>query len=141
MSTMVLLQTTDNWERLNALQERFVRGGSWVGALLALVGLAVAIGLLVLLYLLQQKRRRGDVDNPGKLYRGLLAGLELSVPQRDFLWHLARDLQLEHPTVLLLGRGIYHTHTQRWLAIHNRPENVRQIEELAVKLFPGDHIE
>jgi len=136
MNTRVLLQTADNWERLHALQERFARGGSWGGALLALAGLAVAIGLVVLLYLAQQKRRRGDVDNPGKLYRGLLAALELSVPQRDFLWHLARDLQLEHPTVLLLGRGIYQTHTQRWLAVHNRPEDARRIEELAVKLFP-----
>jgi hypothetical protein len=138
MTLTTLLQTTPT-QRLEALQQRFSRGGTWGELVLPLVGVAALFALLSLLYSLQKRRQRADIDHPGKLYRRLVQRLGLSAPQRDLLYRMAADLRLPNPSVVLLGRRIFDTHAQRWLATGRatRPDSPQRIAELADSLFPG----
>ncbi|MCB9849825.1 MAG: hypothetical protein H6817_03895 [Phycisphaerales bacterium] len=54
--------------------------------------------------------------NPRSLFLDVLREIPLTVPQRDLLRHMARELRLEHPTVLLLSPRIYHEHANAWMS-------------------------
>ena len=138
MTLAMLLQTTPA-QRLEALQQRFSRSGTWGDAILPLVGAIALFALLWLLYSLQRRRQRADIDHPGKLFRRLVQRLDLSTPQRHLLYRMAAELRLPNPSVLLLGGQVFETQARLWLAIGrgSRPGNSRRIAELGRRLFPG----
>jgi hypothetical protein len=139
MTVAQLLQTTPP-QRLEALQERFSRGGSWEELILPLAGFATLSVVLVVFYSLQRRRQRVDIDHPQKLYRRLVQRLGLSAQQRDLLYRMASDLGLENPSVLLLGRRIFEAQARRWRETcpAGRRGDDRRFEVLASKLFPTE---
>ncbi len=115
-----LLQT-NAWQ---AVHEEFQRGGRFWEMFWVLFAIAAGLAALALYQRIQQNRSSGQVlDHPGKLFRVVIARLRLGVLQRDLLRRMARELQLVHPTVLLLSPEIFHEHSQQWLnGIHFDPE-------------------
>ena len=132
----VLLQAT-SYEKLEALRQQFNRPGKGAEFILALLAMAAVVALVLLLYSFQRRRAAVDLDDPGKLFRRLLQRLGLSVPQCDVLRRMSADLRLDHPTVLLLGEGIFRKHSRRWLenGRRARSEDDARVEELARVLF------
>ncbi len=138
MPTVLLQMTT--WDRVQAIRDRLNQGGGLGGLILAVCGIMAVFGLAALVYRLQQRRRGCDIDHPGKLYRSLLRGLGLPVPQRDLLRRITAEQRLENPTVLLLSRRVFQARAERWLAARKgRPDEARQVEELARRLFPAGY--
>jgi hypothetical protein len=135
--TVTTLMQTTSPERLEAIQRYLNREGTGTGFMLTLLGFAAFAAVLLALYELQKRSRNGDVDRPGRLFRRLVRGLGLSVPQRDLVLRIGRDLGLENPTVILLGRGIFEVHAREWLAAGTRRRGDEQrIARLADVLFP-----
>ena len=127
-------------ETQRAVREHFTEGGSLVEVMLLLVGL---IALLVLLWSIRRrqevKHAAATIDDPQRLFGDLLERLELSGAQRRFLLDLAADLQLEHPTTILLSRRAFERHVD-----HRRAQERRQdagqtealVSRLRARLFP-----
>jgi hypothetical protein len=138
--TVATLMQTTSPERLEAIQRYLNREGTGTGFVLTLFGFAVFAAVLLVVYELQKRSRNGDVDRPGRLFRRLVRGLGLSVPQRDLVLRIGRDLGLENPTVILLGRSIFEAHAREWLtAGTRRREDEQRIARLADVLFPSAH--
>ncbi len=137
MSPAALIQTTP-LERLEAIQQHLNRGGSGRGLLLALLGLLLLGVVVVLLHWIQRRAQPHDIDSPARLFRQLVRRLGLSPPQRTLLRRMARDLQLPHPTVLLLGRRLFDLHSHRWLGYGDpaHADRHQHVADLASALFP-----
>lgn len=100
---------------LRYAHERFARGGSWTEFLGAMLAIGVILGLLILVQRRQNRRARGHIENdPGKLFRTVLGQLGLGVVSRDILRRMARDLELEHPTTLIMSPDIFRYSLVRW---------------------------
>ena len=100
-----------------AVQQHFTRGGSLAGPLYAVLAIAALAVLLWFVHHLQEKTWSDrTIDDPKKLYRSIVRRLGLTVPQRDLLYRIVRDLPLEHPTVLLMSPRSFADHTDRWSA-------------------------
>jgi hypothetical protein len=71
------------------------------------------------------------------LFLEVLRGVPLTVPQRDLLRRIARDLPLAHPTVLLLSPAIYHETANTWMSATRSatPETRARLDGLAEALF------
>ena len=117
-------------------------GQTSFGAVLWLV--ALLAGVLLLLYvvwLLHRWWRARQTYNPRALFNQVLRSLSrsLTVPQRDLLQRIGRELNLAHPTVLLLTRDLFITYTNRWMSATRRADlNTRQrLDQLAGVLFPN----
>jgi hypothetical protein len=134
----LLLQLTTPKERLSGIRQELTEGSSPGDVCLVLLGIAAFIGLLFALYTLQRQRQRTQIDDSGKLFRTLLSELQLTVPQRDVLRRIARDLALTEPTVLLLAPQLYWSYAEKWLS-RDGPRSNRHRTELkkaATMLFP-----
>jgi hypothetical protein len=125
-------------DRLLGIRDRFADGGAWANMVLALLGLAAFVGLLFVMFEVQRRIRRKEIDHPRKLFRTLMTQLGLTVRQRDLLRRMARELRLEHPTILMLGPGIYRSYAEQWTSQHARqPATVHaELDQLARALFP-----
>ncbi|MHC4065226.1 MAG: hypothetical protein ACYSUI_12125 [Planctomycetota bacterium] len=135
----MLLQITTT-SRLEAIRQQFTQAKSFSEIVLPLFGIFTLLCLAAILSRLVQRRRRRELDHPGRLFRGLLRRLGLPSPQRDLLRRIAAHHRLGNPTVLLLGRQVFERHAQRWLADRNAsPQQAGQIAELAQRLFPADY--
>lgn len=141
MTAAIVMQTTPP-ERLEAIQRYLSREGAGMGFGLALLGFAAFAGLLLTLHWLQKRARGEDVDRPGKLFRNLMRGLELPLRQRDLLLRMGRELRMENPTIMLLGRGIFEACAEEWLAQAGtrRTEDAGHVARLAEALFPGTSV-
>ena len=107
-----LLSSQAPWQ---AVRDHLQRGGPPSALLYAAVAVAALAGLLVLLHRLQQRRATGPpVDNPTRLFETVIRDLGLNVVQRDLLRRMAADLEMEHPTVLLLSPAIFVERARRW---------------------------
>ena len=107
------LMQTNSWQ---AVHEEFQRGGAFWEVFWVLFAITAGLAALVLYQRIQQNRSSGHVsDHPGKLFRVVITRLRLGVLQRDLLRRMARELQLVHPTVLLLSPEIFHEQAQQWL--------------------------
>ncbi|MCP4247388.1 MAG: hypothetical protein GY778_10110 [bacterium] len=139
---IAMLLQIGNQSRIDAVQRHFSEGGRWSEIGLVVAGLCALIGLGAAVLAVQQAivgRKTRDVDRPGKLFRQVVAGLNLAPPQRDVLVRVAAMLRLENPTILLLGRGIFEHHAARWL--EEQPDASRgqaqTLADLANYLFPA----
>ena len=103
-------------DRIHGIRDRFSAGGSTEGFIVVLLSMAA---LFVLLYVLSRTLRRWrfrQTDNPRKLFHEVIRNLPLTIPQRELLRRMARDLGLDHPAVMLLSPQIFRTHANQWMA-------------------------
>ncbi len=123
MMVKVLLQLDALPELRRAIRDEFQTGGSILGVLLALLGLAAVVLLAYLLAELQRKRAVGPAknDDPERLYRDLLGKLGLATDERQVLDTLAREMRLKHPAVILLSEALFDRHVAGWRARWDRP--------------------
>jgi hypothetical protein len=125
-------------DRLLGIRDRFADGGGWGDMALTLLGLAAFVAFLFVVFAIQRRIHRKEIDNPRKLFRTLMTQLGLTVRQRDLLRRMAGDLRLEHPTILLLGPGAYWSHAEQWRGQFARdPATIHaELDTLARALFP-----
>ena len=131
-----------------SVHEYFQRGGSPMVILYVFAWGAALILLLFLVHRFQQRHSRQPIDQPKRLFRSVLTRLELSVQQRDLLRRMARDLELEHPTALLLCPKTFRRQAALWSdPIDDEPDDeqparlppVAEFESLGEALF-GDSL-
>lgn len=107
----LLLQTP-----LDAVHERFARGGSVQDFLLVLLAITAGLGLLAFLNRLQRPAESKPAENnPQRLFLDLLLHLQLGVVQRDLMLRMARDLRIEHPATLLMSATLFRQNVNKWL--------------------------
>jgi hypothetical protein len=125
-------------DRLLGIRDRFADGGTWGDMVLTLSGLAAFVVFLFVVFGVQRRVHRKDIDNPRKLFRTLMTQLGLTVRQRDLLRRMAGDLRLEHPTILLLGPGAYWSYAEQWTSqfARNPTTTNAELDQLARALFP-----
>lgn len=83
--------------------------------LLVLLGLAGVVFVVLALSRRAQRKQKPELRNePIELFKELLNELELSPSQRRVLWRVADDLQIAHPSVLVLCPALYDRHTVTW---------------------------
>ncbi len=137
MTVALLLQNP-----LRGVREQFQRGGSLTDVLYAALAVAALLTLLVVIHRIQERRSSPRMDNdPQKLFRTVAGRLRLGVIQRDLLRRMARDLELEHPTALVLSPDVFSRCAKHWLGQTARGsgvpagDRVRQLSALSEALF------
>ena len=107
----------------NGVQQHFTRGGSLAGPLYAILAMAALAVLLWFVHQVQQQTWTDrTIDDSKKLFRSIVRRLKLTVPQRDLLYRMTRDLPIEHPTLLLISPRAFADYTDRWTAKMRRAE-------------------
>ncbi len=106
------------WE---AVGDHFQRGGDSRELLyLTLVVLALIV-LLVIVHRMQGwAAARTPANDPQKLFRNVLAKLNLGVRERDLIRHIARDRGIQHPITLVLCPSVFREHVAEWMADRER---------------------
>jgi hypothetical protein len=131
----LLIQLTPNQQ---AVRDYFQRGGSYTAVAVVLLAL---VGVFVLTYVITHRQERASEeavrDDPLELFRALLRQLELSSAQRNLLTTVAKGLDLNNPTVLLLSPKLFRAHVSRWGEQSSIRIEEQLIESTAEVLFPG----
>ncbi len=134
----LLLQAIAPQDRLHGIQDRFVGGGSSPAEVAVTLLLMVAfVAFLCVLYRLQRRWNRKEIDDSGKLFRTLLLDLGLSPVDRSLLMAVARGRELAEPTILLLSPSLFWRHVRPWSdaqPVRRRPSS-DAVDRLAVRLF------
>jgi hypothetical protein len=117
MEVMAQSSQFEAWQR--AVRDQFQYGGSWISGILVLLSLAAIVILAGWLSRVQNRLQQGTENaprnsDPQRLYAHLLSNLGLSVPQRQLLESVARDLRLPHPTALLVSETLYDQCVEQW---------------------------
>jgi hypothetical protein len=121
------------------IRDRFATGGSTGGFLIIVGILALVFLLLVLIATVARRWRRRKVYNPKALFHEILHAVELTVPQRDLLRRIVRDLRMTHPAVLLISRQLYYENTNAWMAAtRNVSERMRERLDDAARAVFGE---
>lgn len=121
-------------ERLQALRDRFATGSGWGEVIAVLLVLAGCVLLLVLLHRLQHPGERREPDDPHRLFRGLLTGLNLTAEQRRILRNMATDLRLEHPAIILLSPELFREQASKWSKTRGNTRTA-ELRVIAQRLF------
>jgi hypothetical protein len=103
-------------ERILGIRERFAGGGSTSAFVVVLLLIAATFLLLAVIAVIARRWRRRRVYSPRGLFLQSLRELALTVPQRELLRRIARELRLEHPTILLLSPTIFVEHANAWMS-------------------------
>lgn len=115
MNAILLSQVQGLTEIQTAVRDHFQRGGSWITALLVLVGLAL---LTCLVYALTQRREEAHARirsaDPQRLFANLLGKLDLTPDQRHFLGTVAKALHLPQPAVILLSAALFDRYVEAY---------------------------
>jgi hypothetical protein len=124
-------------DRLHGIRDRFATGGSIADFVLAITLILVGLALLYGVMRWGAKRRSGVFYNPQKLFDKSLRTLGLRVDQRDLVRKIARDLRLEHPTVLLLSPQLLNLYANQWMSATKTATEAQreQIDTLSTHLF------
>lgn len=128
-----------SWE---SVRDHFKRGGDSRELLyLVLALLALIVLLVVVHHTLGRASERTPANNPQKLFRSVLAKLNLGVKERDLLRRVARDRRVEHPITLVLSPDVFRGHVEPWLAdqaregIAESPGRAKEADTLCHSLF------
>jgi len=125
------------YERFMAVKDRFSTGGS-TGKFVFVVGLLLLMVLLLaLISTLLRRWQKRKVYNPKRLFLDVLRTTPLTVPQRDLVRRIARDLRLPHPAILLLSPRIFTENANAWMsASRNANTHTRdKLSALATSIF------
>jgi len=121
---MILLSLWQSGQRVDprkAISEQFTKESwdpdTWIGVVV--VAAAILILFVLLHFIMYYEKRSGDPQlarSPHKLFRDLLSFLQLGHSQKELLKRIAKDLQLQSPSTMLLSPGRFVEHSKRWLA-------------------------
>lgn len=115
MNLLLQISTGRLSETQRAVSEHFQKGGS-ITAILIILGCLFAV--IVVVVLLTMRQQHSDptrvVNDPKRLYQDVLDNLGLAPTQQDFLQTLATDLDLTHPTVILLSSRLFDQRCGEW---------------------------
>ena len=142
--TWLLSQTPELTEAMKGVQRHFERGGA-VGSAVAIILSLFALVLLV--HLLTRRDRSaqagGKRSDPQRLFRDMLAGLQLTPQQGKSLMTISKELGLAHPSVLLLSRTVFDRHVKTWQTkprsssqAGHAPTHKEHFAEVRAVLFP-----
>lgn len=115
--SVFLLQASRLTPVQRAVRDQFERGGSFSEILVVVVGLFA----LVLVAHLLSRRLGGDaeknatIDDPKALFENLLGKLGLPASQERILKSVAREVDLQHPTAILLSPASLDRAVERWV--------------------------
>jgi hypothetical protein len=138
--SFVLLQLT---ESMRSVREQFQDGGSPLFALMVVLGLVLVVAFAYWLTNRQQASWTETAPNdPQQLFDDMLDKLDLNGDQRAFLRRLALDLELEHPTTVLLSERLFRSSLAEWQRLlrqgdYELPFSRELIEATYVDLFPS----
>lgn len=124
-------------DRLHGIRDRFATGGSIADFILAVTLILVGLALLYGVMRWGMRRRSGAIYSPKKMFDKALRTVNLRVEERDLVRKIARELRLQHPTVLLLSPQLLNLYGNQWMsATKNATESQReQIDKLSNHLF------
>lgn len=110
-------------ERIHGIRDRFSEGGSAEGFIIVILAIgALFVALYIVASVIRRMRRR-QTNSPRMLFQEVLRQLPLTIPQRELLRRIARDLALEHPAIILLSPQIFREHANRWMAASRNANN------------------
>lgn len=145
MSNTILMQieTGGLSETLRAVRGRFQEGGS-IAVVLLLVATFILIFWIANLIAQRQRRARATTlpADPGRLFADLMSRLGLTPQQCKALEHIAGDLRLANPAVILLSPTLFDRGLERWQAARSSdpPESADPtalMTEIRATLFPA----
>ncbi len=115
MNALLQASTGRLTETQRAVSEHFQKGGS-ITAVLIVLSCLIAVILVVVLLTMRQRQADPNrvVNDPQRLYRDLLEKLGLAPTQQQFLQAIATDLDLPHPTVILLSSRLFDQRCGEW---------------------------
>ncbi len=100
------------------MQEHFEKGGDIQNFLLVLLGVVALFVILAIVHRIQRGGISATTPNsPLRLFKTTITELGLSVRQRDFLGRVATDINLAHPTMMLLSPTLFDRELDRWWEI------------------------
>ncbi len=144
MSDTILLQIQTGGlnETLRAVRGRFQDGGSFA-IILLLVATFISIFWIANLIAKKQRRARATTlpPDPGRLFSDLMSRLGMTPQQRKALEHVARDLRLANPAVILISETLFDRGLERYRAARpsGSPESTEPtalMTEIRATLFP-----
>lgn len=130
-------------ETLRAVRGRFQEGGSFPVILLLM---ATGLSIFWIANLLAQRQRRVRATtlppDPGRLFSDLMSRLGMTPQQRKALEHVARDLRLANPAVILISETLFDRGLERYRAarLSDQPESsdpTALMTEIRATLFPA----
>lgn len=128
-----------------SVREQFQEGGSFLTAMLVLLGIT---GVVLAAYCLTLRQRRAGEHaqraSPERLFRDLMDKLDLTSPQRQLLDTMARDLRIKQPAVILLSPDLFDRYLGEWhvrqhpMTIDGDEQvNPRMAAQIRAALFPN----
>jgi len=124
---------------IRGVRDSFMSGGHWMFWLCLLAPAAVLVGSAWWWW--RQNRRekqRQIINNPEKLFEGLLAQVKLAEDDKDLLREVTKAARLRHPAMCLLSPELLDVSRRAWLAEKNEKEvqeKSRRIEEISKSLY------
>ena len=137
MTHLVLAQigSVDRYRAMRSGIEEAGGASEWLALLLILVGFFVLIALAVLTSYIV-RRRRSTANSPDRLFRQMLARLDLSAADAYYLRQIKRSVQYAHPAVILMSPRLLGLAAGRAVApdpLIGHPR--RQCDEVSRRLF------
>lgn len=116
MIALILAQVSNRRKGLEYAQEWFSRQDPTIMPQILAVIAILAVGIFIAwgTSRLQARARQPKRAHPMRLYLKLLRRLGLSMAEQWRLWRLARALQLQHPTCLLISPAEFDEAVQRY---------------------------
>ncbi len=141
---MILAQAlSPRAEHFKRIQEQFARNDPYVSSRNIAIVLLLLVFAVVLMWLftrLQRAGKRQATSHPLNLYRRILRRLDLPLKARWRLWRLARALNLEHPTALLICEKLYDEAVRKYGAMKKRASDRAApdpaYQSIRIALFP-----
>ena len=137
MTRLVLAQYghVDRYRAMRSGIEETSGSSEWLVLLLILAGVLVLIALAVLTSYIV-RRRRLTANSPDRLFRQMLAILDLSAPDVYYLRQIKRRVRYAHPAVILMSPRLLGLAASRAVA----PESLighqrRRCDEVSRRLF------
>jgi hypothetical protein len=104
MTPFILAQygNVDRYRAMRSGIEETGGSGEWLALLLIVAGFVVVIGLAVLTSYIV-RHRRSTANSPDRLFRQMLASLDLSGADAHYLRQIKRRVRYTHPAVMLMS--------------------------------------
>ena len=143
MTFLMQANRLNQTEIINALQREFTDkeySSFWWEGLAGLMLILAVLGLTLQIISMVKRRRQEQpiVNNEGKLFKELMAGLRIAAIDQHVLKRLAKELQLPHPAAVLMSPQLFDEAVSRWPDVRGRELTERkrtQLQNVRTRLF------